>query len=152
MITSRIRLRVILSVVPVAIHLSSLVTINSPARNAPLKNIRKKLSIPSVSSLALSWAMRLTDLTALDRQKFELLVIYSLYSPITGTWLEAPPLGWFQKRLHRYYDVRVQATDQEIREGLGYVPIMRWTRRAQWIKNLRTAESAGRKTTIRGVS
>jgi len=61
-------------------------------------------------------------------------------------------LRWFLRRLRRYYDVRVQATDEEIREGLGYVPIMRWTRRAQWIKNLRTVESAGRKTTIRGVS
>jgi len=78
--------------------------------------------------------LRLTDLTALDRQKFELLVVYSRYSPIQGTWLDAAPLRWFLRRLRRYYDVRVQATDEEIREGLGYVPIMRWTRRAQWIE------------------
>ena len=78
--------------------------------------------------------LRLADLKALDRQKFELLVIYSRYSPIKGTWLDLAPLRFFLKRLHRYYDVRVQATDEEIREGLGYVPIMRWTRRAQWIE------------------
>jgi len=36
-------------------------------------------------------------------------------------------------RLHHYYDVRVQATDEEIRAGLGFIPLIRWARRDQWI-------------------
>jgi hypothetical protein len=74
--------------------------------------------------------LRLTDLTALDRQKFELLVVTIRDFP----WeLACASIARFLRRL-RHHDVRVQAT--EIREGLGCMyPIMHWTRRAGGLKS-----------------
>jgi hypothetical protein len=77
--------------------------------------------------------LRIADLAALDRHQFELLVVYKRFSPIKGTWLDVAPLRPILRRLHHYYDVRVQATDEEIRAGLGFIPLIRWARRDQWI-------------------
>jgi hypothetical protein len=77
--------------------------------------------------------LRIADLARLDPRQFDFLVVYKRFSPIQGTWLDVPPLRPILRRLHHYYDVRVQATDNEIRAGLGFVPLKRWTRRDQWI-------------------
>ncbi len=77
--------------------------------------------------------LRITDLVGLDRQKFELLIVYKRFSPIKGTWLDIAPLRPILRRLHHYYDVRVQATDEEIRAALGFIPVKRWARHDQWI-------------------
>jgi hypothetical protein len=77
--------------------------------------------------------LRITDLVALDRHQFELLVVYSRLSPIKGTWIDIAPLRPILRRLHHYYDVRVQANDEEIRTRLGFTPLIRWARGAQWI-------------------
>ena len=77
--------------------------------------------------------LRIADLARLDRRQFELLVVYSRFSPIKGTWIDAGALRPLLRRLHHYYDVRVQANDDEIRTQLGFIPLVRWTRGAQWI-------------------
>ena len=77
--------------------------------------------------------LRIADLAGLDRQQFDLLVVYKRFSPIKGTWIDVAPLRPVLRRLHHYYDVRVQATDEEIRAGLGFVPLIRWARHDQWI-------------------
>ena len=77
--------------------------------------------------------LRIADLTGLDRHQFELLVVYSRYSSIKGTWIDVGPLRPILRRLHHYYDVRVQANDEEIRNKLGFTPLIRWARGTQWI-------------------
>lgn len=75
--------------------------------------------------------LRLSDLAGLKRQSFDLLVVYKRLWPATGTILDIAPLRGV---LQRYYEYHPQATAEEIRTELGFVPLMRWERRGQWIE------------------
>jgi len=78
--------------------------------------------------------LRIADLKKLNRRDYDLLVVYNRYSPIKGTWIDVAPLQGVLKRFRRYYDVRLQATDYEIRTELGFIPLKRWTRNNLWIE------------------
>lgn len=74
--------------------------------------------------------LHLTELADLPRN-YGFLVVFSRERSIDGTWLDTP---WAHSLLRRYYDDHPQATEEEIRAGLGYVPLLRWERRGQWIQ------------------
>jgi len=72
----------------------------------------------------------LTQLANLDRNKVDVLVIYSRAWPI-----ESLPLAdTIRQILRRYFDYHPPATSEEIRAGLGYAPIVRFTRGSQWLE------------------
>jgi 4-amino-4-deoxy-L-arabinose transferase-like glycosyltransferase len=73
--------------------------------------------------------LRLADLASVDRRSYDLLVVYRRFAPVDGTFLDIAPLrGFLSSAYHP------QATEEEIRAGLGFVPLMRWERREQWIE------------------
>jgi len=73
--------------------------------------------------------LRLADLAKVDRRSYDLLVVYRKFAPVEGTFLDIAPLrGFLSSNYHP------QATADEIRDGLGLVPVMRWERREQWIE------------------
>ena len=73
--------------------------------------------------------LRLADLAKVDRRTYDLLVVYRRFAPVEGTFLDAAPLrGFLSSNYHP------QATENEIRDGLGLVSLMRWERREQWIE------------------
>lgn len=73
--------------------------------------------------------LHLADLTTLDRRKYDVLVVFRRFPPVEGTWLDIAPLRGFMRP-----NYHPQATEEEIRTGLGFVPLIRWTRRDQWIE------------------
>jgi 4-amino-4-deoxy-L-arabinose transferase-like glycosyltransferase len=81
--------------------------------------------LDAVEAPGLRWA----DLATLDRGKYDVLVVYRRFPPVEGTWLDIAPLRAFLRP-----NYHPQATEEEIRAGLGFVPLMRWTRRGQWIE------------------
>jgi 4-amino-4-deoxy-L-arabinose transferase-like glycosyltransferase len=74
---------------------------------------------------------RLAHLTALNRQSFDLLVVYKRLWPAKGTILDMAPL---RDVLQHYYEYYPQATAEEIGAKIGFVPLMRWEHRSQWIE------------------
>ena len=75
--------------------------------------------------------LRRDYLARLNRQSFDLLVVYKRLRPAAGTILDIAPL---RNVLEHYYEYHPQATAEEIRAELGFVPLMRWERRDQWIE------------------
>ncbi len=73
--------------------------------------------------------LRVEELARLDRRTCDVLVVFRRLPPIEGTFLDIAPLRGF---LGPHY--HPQATEDEIRAKLGFVPLMRWTRRNQWIE------------------
>jgi hypothetical protein len=73
--------------------------------------------------------LRLTDFESLDRRSYDLVVVYRRLRPVEGTFLDIAPLREFLRP-----NYHPQATEGEIRAGLGYVSLMRWERRDQWIE------------------
>jgi hypothetical protein len=72
----------------------------------------------------------LAELANLDRSRVGLLVVYSREWPVEGGLLN---FEWVREFLRRYYDYHPAATSEEIRAGLGYVPVARWRRGGQWV-------------------
>jgi 4-amino-4-deoxy-L-arabinose transferase-like glycosyltransferase len=68
------------------------------------------------------------ELARINRNDFDLLAVYGQ----TPNWLLE--LDLVQRLLRRYYDYRPPATDEEIRSGLGLVPLMRVERGDLWIQ------------------
>lgn len=75
--------------------------------------------------------LRLDYLSALNRQSFDLLVVYTRIKPAAGTILDIAPL---RDRLQHYYEYDPQASREEIESKMGLMPLMRWARRDQWIE------------------
>jgi hypothetical protein len=73
----------------------------------------------------------LDDLANLDRNRIDMLVVYSRVQPLEGHALD---LEFIRVFLRRYFDYRPQATNEELSAGLGYVPLVRWARGGQWIQ------------------
>lgn len=73
--------------------------------------------------------LRLKDFESLDRQSYDVVVVYRRLRPVEGTFLDIAPLREFLRP-----NYHPQATEEEIRAGLGFVPLMRWERREQWIE------------------
>ena len=75
--------------------------------------------------------LHLTDLAGLGRGNFDVLVMFTNQRPVQGSLLDFPALRGF---LRHYYDYQPQATPEEIRAGIGFVPLKRWERGGQWIE------------------
>ncbi|MBV8841827.1 MAG: hypothetical protein JO307_03355 [Bryobacterales bacterium] len=75
--------------------------------------------------------LHLAELKALGRENFDIAVIFTNKPPSRGRLLNLPLLRRF---VRHYYDFAPQATREEIRTGLGFVPVRRWQRGDQWIE------------------
>ncbi len=80
----------------------------------------------------------LPALQSLDRQSFDLLVVYSRQYPVEGSWLDATWLDPLLRRLPGYHP---QATQDEL-VASGFVSVARWQRRGQWIEIYRRDTTA----------
>ena len=78
------------------------------------------------------------DISGLGRENFDLLVVFTNKRPVKGSLLDLRPLRGF---LRHYYDYEPQASAEEIRQGIGFVPIKRWQSGAQWIEIYAPEES-----------
>lgn len=72
----------------------------------------------------------LPALQSLDRQTFDLLVVYSRQYPVEGSWLDTKWLDPLLRRLPGYHP---QATQDGLIAS-GFVSVARWERRGQWIE------------------
>jgi hypothetical protein len=81
-------------------------------------------------SVAEAPGFELTQLANLDRNKVDVLVVYSRSWPLENF----PFADTIRQVLRRYFDYRPAATSEEIRAGLGYTPILRFTRGSQWLE------------------
>ena len=72
---------------------------------------------------------RLGSLADLDRRNIDVLVVFS------QIW-RGPVMDYEFVRdyLLRYWDYRPEATAEQIRNGIGFVPAVRWSRGGQWIE------------------
>jgi hypothetical protein len=71
------------------------------------------------------------EIAGLGRANFDVLVMFTNKRPVQGSSLDLPLLRSF---LRYYYDYQPQASPEEIREAIGFVPSKRWERRGQWIE------------------
>lgn len=74
---------------------------------------------------------KLTSLANLDRSRVDALVVFSRMWGLDGGPLD---FDFFRDFLERHWGYYRQATPGEIRAGLGFVPVLRWTRHGQWIE------------------
>lgn len=74
---------------------------------------------------------RLTSLANLDRSKVDVLVVFSRTWALDGGALDYQFVRDYLRRNWGYYS---QATPQQIHAGWGFSPVLRWTRRGQWIE------------------
>jgi 4-amino-4-deoxy-L-arabinose transferase-like glycosyltransferase len=74
---------------------------------------------------------RLTSLANLDRNQVDVLVVFSRVWGLDGGALDYDFVRSFLERNWGYYR---QATPEQIHAGLGFVPVLRWTRHGQWIE------------------
>ncbi len=73
----------------------------------------------------------LSNVAAIDPSKVDVLVTYSrIWDP---KW-SVLRIGFVQRFLSRYYQYEPQITSAQIRARLGFIPVVRWTRRGQWIE------------------
>ena len=75
--------------------------------------------------------VRLADLTQLNPKDFDVLVLYSAEWTLKGRTLDFEPV---RSVVRAFLDPNVNATPEEIRATLGFVPVLRWTRGGQWIE------------------
>jgi 4-amino-4-deoxy-L-arabinose transferase-like glycosyltransferase len=75
--------------------------------------------------------LHLSGIASLGRDNFDLLVMFPNKRPVKGSLLNVAPLRDF---LRHYYDYAPQASAEEIRQGIGFVPVKRWQRGQQWIE------------------
>jgi hypothetical protein len=74
---------------------------------------------------------RLTTLANLDRNKVDVLVVFSRVWALDGGALDYDFVRNFLEKHWGYYR---QASPEQIRAGLGFAPVLRWTRHGQWIE------------------
>ena len=75
--------------------------------------------------------VRLADLKELNPKDVDVLVLYSAVWSVKGRVLDIRPIQWL---LRAFLDPNINATPEEIRATLGFVPVLRWTRGGQWIE------------------
>jgi 4-amino-4-deoxy-L-arabinose transferase-like glycosyltransferase len=73
----------------------------------------------------------LASLAGLDRGKTDVLVVFSQVWGLNGGLLDRELV---RNYLIRHWGYRPQASSEEIREGIGFIPVVRWTRGGQWIE------------------
>jgi hypothetical protein len=75
--------------------------------------------------------MGAADLAKLHTKDFDVLILYSREWPVNPRLLQIPAARWV---LESYLNLDLNATSDEVRSALGFVPVQRWTRRGQWIE------------------
>ncbi len=75
--------------------------------------------------------VRLSNLAKLNPRDFDLLVMYSAEWSAKGRLLDNAVV---RSLVHAFLDPNLNATTEEIRATLGFVPGRRWTRGGQWIE------------------
>jgi hypothetical protein len=75
--------------------------------------------------------VRLVNLAQLNRKDFDVLVLYSAEWSGKGRLLDIRPI---RSLVHSFLDPNINATSDEIRATLGFVPAVGWTRGGQWIE------------------
>jgi 4-amino-4-deoxy-L-arabinose transferase-like glycosyltransferase len=74
---------------------------------------------------------RIESIATLDHHKIDILVVYCRVWALDGGALD---FAWLRSYLDHYWGVHRQATPAQIRGALGFVPVIRWDRRGQWIE------------------
>ncbi len=74
---------------------------------------------------------RLDSIKTLEHHKPDVLVVYCRIWGMDRDRFSAFP--WLRAYLERVWGVSRQATDEQIRDTLGFEPVIRWERRGQWI-------------------
>ena len=93
-------------------------------RNPEFGYVQRPLQAVDLESFDVS------DLAALDRRSFDLLVVYARQYPIEGSWLDIAPLDSLLRRLPGYHP---QATNKDLAEH-GYLRLARWQQHGLWIE------------------
>jgi len=75
--------------------------------------------------------VRLSSVSQLNPNDFDVLVLYSAEWSVKGRVLDVRPIQWL---VRAFLDPNVNATPEEIRATLGFVPVLRWTKGGQWIE------------------
>ena len=75
--------------------------------------------------------VRLANLAQLNPKDFDVLVLYSAEWSVKGRLLDIAPV---RSLVTAFLDPNINATSDEIRATLGFVPALRWTRGGQWIE------------------
>jgi 4-amino-4-deoxy-L-arabinose transferase-like glycosyltransferase len=75
--------------------------------------------------------VRQADLAQLNPKDFDVLVLYSRVWPVDPRLLAIHPV---RSLLETFLDLDFNATSDEVRSKLGFVPVVRWTRGGQWIE------------------
>ena len=88
--------------------------------------VRQPLNLTVVTG-----GVRLSNLTQLNPKDFDVLVLFSAEWSGKGRLLDIDPI---RSLVHSFLDPNINATDDEIRATLGFVPVLRWTRGGQWIE------------------
>jgi 4-amino-4-deoxy-L-arabinose transferase-like glycosyltransferase len=74
---------------------------------------------------------RLTSLADLERSRIDVLVVFSRTWALDGGALD---YAWVRKYIQLNWGHQIQASPEQIRAGLGFVPVLKWTRHGQWIE------------------
>ena len=74
---------------------------------------------------------RLTSIADLDRSQIDVLVVFSRTWGLDGG---TPNLMLLREYVRRNWGWNTPATPEQIRAGFGFVPVLKWTRRGQWIE------------------
>jgi hypothetical protein len=74
---------------------------------------------------------RLATLADLDRRQIDVLVVFSRTWALDGGGLD---FNWMRDYIRRNWGDQIQARPDQIRAGLGFVPVLKWTRHGQWIE------------------
>ena len=88
--------------------------------------VRKPLNLTVVTG-----GVRLSNLARLNPKDFDVLVMYSAEWSVKGRVLDIDPI---RSLVHTFLDPNINATAEEIRATLGFVPVLRWDRGGQWIE------------------
>jgi len=75
--------------------------------------------------------VRMSNLAQLNPKDFDVLVMFSAEWSGRGWLLDIHPV---RSLVHSFLDPNINATADEIRATLGFVPVLRWTRGGQWIE------------------
>jgi 4-amino-4-deoxy-L-arabinose transferase-like glycosyltransferase len=88
--------------------------------------VRKPLNLTVVTG-----GVRLANVAKLRPGDFDVLVMYSAEWSVKGRILDIRPI---RSLVNTFLDPNINATSDEIRATLGFVPALRWTRGGQWIE------------------
>jgi hypothetical protein len=87
--------------------------------------VRRPLKVEQIEDF------RIESLAPLEHSNIDVLVVYCRVWALDGGALKWP---WLQSYLDRVWGLHRQATAEQIRAALGFVPVVRWDRRGQWIE------------------